>query len=81
MSIRSKKDLEIILSKLKTFEVQSLSLEQYPTPSNIAAAWIWMMFMSGDVQNKTILDAGCGPGIIGLGLLMVGAKKVIFVDI
>ena len=27
-----------------------------------------------------ILDAACGPGIIGLGLLLLGAKKVYFVD-
>ena len=35
MSIRSKRDLEVILSKLKSFEKPSLTLEQYPTPSHI----------------------------------------------
>jgi len=80
MSIRSKKDLEIIVSKLKSFDKPSFKLEQYPTPSNIAATWIWDMFMRGEVENKTLLDAACGPGILGLGLLMLGAKKVIFLD-
>lgn len=80
MSIRSKRDLEIILSKLKIYEKPSLQLEQYPTPSNIAAEWVWSMAMKREVAGKTIMDAGCGPGILGLGLLLLGAKKVIFID-
>ena len=80
MSIRSKKDLEIVLSKLKNFENPSLQLEQYPTPSSIAAEWIWTMVMKGDVRERIILDAACGPGILGIGLLLMRAKKVFFVD-
>jgi len=80
MAIRSKRDLEVILSKLKSFEKPSLQLEQYPTPSNIAAEWVWSMAMKREVAGKTIVDAGCGPGIIGLGLLLLGARKIIFID-
>ncbi len=80
MSIRSKKDLEMVLSKLKSFEKPSYQLEQYPTPSSIAAEWIWTMAMRSEVSGRTILDAACGPGILGIGLLLMGAKKIIFVD-
>jgi len=80
MSIRSKKDLEVELSKLKGFDKPSFELEQYQTPSSIAAEWIWNMAMLSDVAGKTILDAACGPGILGLGLLLMGAKKVYFLD-
>ncbi|HLD78922.1 MAG TPA: 50S ribosomal protein L11 methyltransferase, partial [Candidatus Nanoarchaeia archaeon] len=80
MSIRSKRDLEVVLSKLKDFEKPSFTLEQYPTPSNIAAEWIWNMAMKGEVAGRTIVDAGCGPGILGIGLLLMGARKVIFID-
>ncbi len=80
MSIRSKRDLEVILSKLKGFENPSLQLEQYPTPSHIAAEWVWNMAMKGEVAGKVIVDAGCGPGIIGIGLLLLGARKIIFID-
>ncbi len=80
MPIRSKRDLEVILSKLKSFEKPSLTLEQYPTPGNIAAEWAWNMALKGEAAGKTILDAGCGPGIIGIGLLLLGARKVIFID-
>ena len=78
--IRSKRDLEVVLSKLKGFEKPSLTLEQYPTPSNIAAEWAWNMALKGEVAGKVIVDAGCGPGIIGLGLLLLGARKIIFID-
>lgn len=80
MTIRSKKDLEVRLSKLKNFQNPSFELEQYATPSSIAAEWLWMMFMRQEVQGKIILDAACGPGILGLGSLLLGAKKVFFVD-
>jgi putative methylase len=80
MSIRSKKDLELELSKLKNFEEPSFELEQYATPEHIAAEWIWNMALKSEVANKIILDAACGPGILGIGLLLMGAKKVYFVD-
>lgn len=80
MGIRSKKDLELELSKLKNFEKPSLELEQYATPEDIAADWVWQMALKGEVAGKTILDAACGPGILGIGLLLMGAKKVYFLD-
>ena len=80
MPLRSTKDLEIILSKLQNFEQPSWELEQYATPSNIAAEWVWSMALKKEVQGKVILDAACGPGTIGIGLLLLGASKVFFVD-
>jgi putative methylase len=80
MSIRSKKDLEVQLSKLKNFETPSLELEQYATPDSIAADWVWQMALNGEVAGKIILDAACGPGILGIALLLMGARKVYFVD-
>ncbi|MBI2112134.1 RsmD family RNA methyltransferase [Candidatus Woesearchaeota archaeon] len=80
MSITSKRSLEIELSKLASFDKPSLELEQYATPSSIAAEWVWQMAMKGEVSGRTILDAACGPGILGLGLLLMGAKKIYFLD-
>lgn len=80
MSIRSKKDLELALSGLKGFKEPSWELEQYATPSAIAADWLWQAALSGDLRGKVILDAACGPGILGIGALLMGAQKVFFVD-
>ena len=78
--MRSKKELEVFLSKLKTYEKPSFKLEQYPTPSHIAADWVWDMALKSEVSGRIILDAGCGTGILGIGLLLMGAKKVYFLD-
>ncbi len=80
MSIRSQKELEIELSHLKVFDDPKVKLEQYPTPSHIAAEWVWSMALKAEVAGRKFLDAGCGTGIIGLGLLLMGAKKVYFLD-
>jgi putative methylase len=80
MSIRSKKDLEVELSKLRNFKNPSFEMEQYATPSHIAGEWIWSMALNGEVAGKVFLDAACGPGILGMGLLLMGARKVYFLD-
>ncbi len=76
-----KKDLEIILSGLNTFEKQQLNLEQYQTESHIAADLLWHAFMQGDVEGKIVADLGCGNGVFGIGALILGAKKVVFLDV
>ena len=77
----TKSKLAIILSRLNDFNESILKLEQYSTPSEIAADICWKAFMAGDVENKIILDAACGPGYFGIACLLLGAKKVYFVDI
>lgn len=77
---RSQRTLEVYLSKLKNFTYPSVELEQYATPAHIAAEWVWSMALRGEVAGKIVLDAACGPGILGIGLLLLGAKKVFFVD-
>lgn len=76
----TKKQLAIELSKLKGFEEVSVKLEQYATPSEIAADWLWKAAFKGDIAGKVSVDAACGPGILGCGALLLGAKKVYFVD-
>ena len=78
--MRSKRELAVELSKLQDFENPSIALEQYSTPSEIAADWLWQAMMLGDIGNRVILDAGCGPGILGIGSLLLGAKTVYFLD-
>ena len=38
------------------------------------------MALRGEIANKIILDAASGPGILGIGCLLMGAKHVIFLD-
>lgn len=77
----TKSQLAIKLSKLKTFAAPKLQTEQYATDSETAANIIWNAYMLGDIEGKTIADFGCGAGIFGIACLLLGAKKVYFVDI
>ena len=76
-----KKDLEIVLSKTPDFHKPKEFLEQYITPSRIAADLLWEAYMRGDISEKTILDLGCGTLRLGIGALFLGARRVIGVDI
>ena len=71
----SQNRLAIELSKLKSFEKFNISLEQYQTPSDIAAKFLWWAYMQGDISHKVIADFGCGNGILGIGCLLLNAKK------
>jgi len=76
-----KKELEILLQKVPTFENPSPNLEQYLTPANIVADIIFIAHQFGDIENKTILDLGCGTGIFSFGAKIANAKEVIGIDI
>ncbi len=76
-----KKELAILLSKLKTFSKPKVDLEQYQTEAEIAADALWIAYMNGDIEEKTITDLGCGTGTFGLGALLLGAKKAFMVEV
>ena len=77
--IVSKSGLAIALSRLNCFEKPKVRAEQYTTDSEIAAEVVWNSKMLGDAE-KVIADLGCGAGVLGIGALLLGAKKVFFVD-
>lgn len=77
----SENKLAIKISKLRGFESPNVLLEQYVTPSDIAAKILWFAYMQGDIEGKIVADFGCGTGILGIGALLLEAKRVYFVDI
>ncbi|MBI5797308.1 methyltransferase [Candidatus Woesearchaeota archaeon] len=76
----NKKELEILLSKIASFDAPQSGLEQYATSSSIAADLVWNAFQNGHINEKVIADLGCGPGVLGIAALILGAKHVSFVD-
>ena len=75
------KDLEIILQKVPIYERPNPFIEQYTTPANIAADIIFTAFRFGDIQDKKIVDLGCGTGIFAFGAKLANAKEVVGIDI
>lgn len=77
----TRKELAIFLSRLELFDRPKIKLEQYPTDSEVASNVLWKACDYGLIEDKVILDPGCGPGILGIGAMLLGAKHIIFVDV
>ena len=76
------RDLEITLESIQRSGEYEVSLEQYPTPSRIASAILFAAQMEhGDVTDKTVIDLGCGDGIFAIGAALLGAQRVIGIDV
>ncbi|MCK4366084.1 MAG: methyltransferase [Thermoplasmatales archaeon] len=75
------KELEIILQKVPTYERPNPFIEQYMTPANIAADILFTASGFGDIQDKKVVDLGCGTGIFSFGAKHANAKEVIGIDI
>lgn len=80
MSFKLKR-LESDLESLDVFNKPKISLEQYHTPPRVAAELIHAIELDIGVSGKTVLDLGCGAGILGLGCVNVGAERVVGIDI
>jgi putative methylase len=76
-----KKALEIALSQIPPHISPSPELEQYKTPVNIASDVLFLAHSQGDIEDKIVIDLGCGTGIFAIGAKLLGAKKVIGIDI
>jgi len=76
----SKSRLAIALSGLEGFYEPKVKQEQYLMDSEIGASVLWNVCLLGDIEGKVIADMGCGTGILGIGALLLGANRVIFVD-
>jgi len=76
-----KKELEILLQKVPIYDYPNPYIEQYMTPANIAADIILTAFGFGDIEDKKVIDLGCGTGIFSYGAFIANAKEVIGIDI
>nr|CAG4646518.1 EOG090X0BVL [Macrothrix elegans] len=80
--IMKRRELEQYLQDVEGFTQPKILLEQYETRAHIAACMLHTMESTfGDICGKTVLDLGCGCGVLGIGSLMMGASYVVSVDI
>ena len=79
--ITRKKHLEMRIQSIPNHPKPKVELEQYATPAVIASDLLWNALSLGDIEDKKILDLGCGCGIFAIGSVLLGAKSAIGVDI
>ena len=77
-----KRDLEKALSEIEANPTPKAHLEQYTTPSKVAAEALYLIaYAYNDIIDKTVVDLGCGTGRLAIGATLLGAKEVIGVDV
>jgi len=74
-----KKHLEIILDNLDPHPNPKPHLEQYTIGGKLASE---LLFFAGeDIKGNFVVDLGCGTGRLSIGAKLLGAGKVLGVDI
>ncbi|MES3517106.1 MAG: METTL5 family protein [Natronomonas sp.] len=63
------------------FEDPRAPLEQYHTPPDLAAHIVHVADLQGDIDDKTIVDLGCGTGMLALGAALRGPRRVVGLDV
>ena len=72
--------LERILQSLEPVKIPSPSAEQYPTPAAIAAEVIQFALGRSDIGGRSVVDLGCGNGVLAIAAKLSGAARVLGVD-
>jgi putative methylase len=75
-----KSQLERILQSLDPLPNPSAPAEQYPTPAGVAAEVVYFATAKGDIAGRTVVDLGCGNGVLAIAASLLGAARVVGVD-
>jgi len=77
----TKRALEQQLTVVGGFENPQAPLEQYHTPPDLAAHIVHTADLQGDIEDRLVVDLGCGTGMLALGAALRGPDRVVGVDI
>lgn len=76
------KHFEDYLSRSRTcFKRPNILLEQYTTDPHLSACLLWTAFEHGDIEDRVILDLGCGSGMLSIAAEALDAFTVMAIDI
>ncbi len=76
-----KSELERRLQSLAPVPSPRPEIEQYATPAGIAAEVAFIAHAKGDLDGLRVLDAGCGNGVLAIAAKLLGAVRVVGVDL
>jgi len=75
-----KRELARRLSAVQGFDDPRAELEQYRTPPELAATLVHTADLQGDIEG-TVLDLGCGTGMLALAGALCGPETVVGVEL
>jgi putative methylase len=76
-----KNELERRLQRVAPHARPQARLEQYSTPAAVAADMLFTAYAFGDIAGRKVADLGCGTGILSIGAALLGASKVIGIEV
>jgi len=79
--VSTKSQLTQQLGVVAGFDDPRVDLEQYRTPPDLAAHLVHRADLEGDIEGKTVVDLGCGTGMLALAATLRGPRQVVGVDI
>ncbi|WP_136689673.1 METTL5 family protein [Halorhabdus amylolytica] len=77
----TKRQLAQQLGVVVGFDNPQADLEQYRTPPAVASHLIHLADLNDDLDGRTVIDLGCGTGMLALGAALRGATRVVGVDL
>lgn len=75
------RDLERTLGSIPPHPAPRVDLEQYATPSSLAAPLLMEALGLGDIRGKRVTDLGCGTGVFAIGASLLGAASAVGIDV
>ena len=76
-----KRKLEMLLSLLSDIKEPRADLEQYRTPSGMAADILFEAYARGDIEDRKVCELGCGGAPFAIGSWLLGASEVLGIDV
>ncbi len=76
-----KADLVRALEGVPRHPAPRAELEQYATPAAIAADLLLAAHKDGAIDEKRVLDLGCGTGVFTIGAALLGARLATGIDV
>lgn len=77
----TKRGLVQQLGVVTDFAEPQVALEQYRTPPELAAHLVHTADLQGDIGGQTVLDLGCGTGMLALAAALRSPDAVVGIDI
>jgi putative methylase len=64
------------LSRLAGYDAPRAAAEQVVSPPEAAATMLFEALRRGDLVGRSVVDLGCGPGVLAIGAALLGAGSV-----